>query len=152
MNITTPSHAKYYLIFLWICNLAKAVVQVMLVADILFIAMLRTLKSILCSQDGVFLKLCFIKLELIKNFFKIKVIFRLGGKINIKFFLKKSAQRMHTFPCSFQQPFEFTLPCREGAAHPAQNQLFPAQGVHTKDFTTASQVPTKVEQRLDPHH
>lgn len=67
MNITTPSHAKYYLIFLWICSLAKAVVQVMLVADVLFIAMLGTLKSILCSQDGVVLKLCFTKLELIKK-------------------------------------------------------------------------------------
>lgn len=39
----------------------------MLVADVLFIAMLRTLKSILCSQDGVFLKLSVTKLKLIKK-------------------------------------------------------------------------------------
>lgn len=64
MNLTTLSHAKYYL---QICNLAKAVVQVMLVSHILFVTMLRTMKSILCSQDGVFLKLCFTKLELIKK-------------------------------------------------------------------------------------
>lgn len=39
MNITILSHAKYYLNFLQICSLAKAVAQVVLVADVLFIAL-----------------------------------------------------------------------------------------------------------------
>lgn len=87
MNITTLSHAKYYLNFLQICNLAKAVVQVMLVADILFIEMLRTLKSTLCSRDCVFIKFGFIKLDELKNNkkkFKNQVVFRLGGKIKVQ--------------------------------------------------------------------
>lgn len=82
MNITTLSHAKCYLNFLQICNLAKAVVQVVLVADVLFLAMLRIVESILCSQDGVLLKLGFTKFELINKInLKINGFFRLGGKI-----------------------------------------------------------------------
>lgn len=101
MNITALSHAKRYLNFLQIGNLAKAVVQVVLVADALFIAMLRTVKSILCSQDGVLLKLGFTKLELINKInFKINGFFRLGGKIK-----KKTEKNYTLFPGCFNSLF-----------------------------------------------
>lgn len=115
MNITAFSHAKRYLNFLQIGNLAKAVVQVVLVADALFIAMLRTVKSILCSQDGVLLKLGFTKLELINKInFKINCFFRLGGKIKKK--LKKTTHFFLAVSTAFSIHFALKGTHREGCS------------------------------------
>lgn len=147
----------------------------MLVADILFIALLRTLKSIPSSQDCVFLNLCFIKLELVKQFkfflglverlkYQKKATFTAHSNSSLSsFFLAALCLARHSegevqlpqLSTSSPQPemgsTEVLLPTNNFQALLHPHFQMRTQVLTGKAGCAASQVPTKVEQSLDPH-